>query len=89
MNNGLERCERKRSWPMPIYHSDDWKQRQAGLSIYRQRCETGNSGIRSGIVTNWTALSDVSTVKSIINLRREKSVYDSKVRNLYPAWIAH
>lgn len=60
-----------------------------GLSIYWQRCEPGKSGIRIGIVTNCTALSDVSTAKSIINLRKERNVYDLKVRNLYPPWIGH
>ena len=89
MNNGLESCERNRSWPMPIYRSDGWKQRQAGLSICGQRCEPGKSVIRSSIVTNCTAMSDVSTIKSIINLWKEKSVYDLEVRNLYPRWIAH
>ena len=74
MNNGLEMCERKRSWPMPIYRSGDWKQRQTELSIYWQRCEPGKSGIRSGIVTNCTALSDVSTGKSIINGQLDKEL---------------
>jgi hypothetical protein len=84
MNSGLERCERKWSWPMAIYRSDGWKQRQKGMSICGQRCEPGKSGIRSGIVTNCTAMTVVSSVKSIINLWKEKSGYDLEVRNLYP-----
>jgi hypothetical protein len=88
-DSGLERCERKQSWPIPINRSDCWKQRQAGLSICGQRCDPGTSGIRSGIVTNRTAMSDVSTVKTIINLWKEKRESDLEVRILYPPWIAH